>query len=536
MLSEEQIDIFGEAFTEIFQKLENDIISDIARRVHKTDRYTETAELQARFLRDLGYSPRWIRIEVLRKLNADKAYATIVEQNTLEAKAAQMEAIEEAKRELKEVAPELYEAAGNMSFNADLSMWQEAGQKLPRGGAVDNLIKAMQKRGTDEALNLTKSLGFKTPTATVRVQNMYTSVLNDALTRSVSGTFSYSSAVDAAVRTMAQSGLRTIDFASGISRQIDTAARNAIVTALGQLAGDIMQANIEETGVPMVQVSQHWGARESHALWQGGVYTIEQFKSVCGYGEPSNPAHIYSYNCRHSHYPFWPGISEVEEFDPEPGPFEVEGKTYTYYQATQKQRAMERQIRALKREVNAGGDKAVLGSLIRQKTREYRAFSDAVNIRPKLERLRVVGYSNDVLAKTGNVAIASPRFLNRNDPLYRNAANIKPIKGYEDIVVHGDKLGFVFIDADGKESNVSASDFADILRSSNTYHGGAIRLISCETGSDDSIVAQALADELRVEVLAPTDIVYVYPNGDLRVGNNLTKKEGWIKIKPRDKR
>lgn len=402
MLSEEQIDIFGEAFTEIFQKLENDIISDIVRRVHKTDRYTETAELQARFLRDLGYSPRRIRIEVLRKLNADKAYVKIVEQNTLEAKAAQMEAIEKAKRELKEVAPELYEAAGNMSFNADLSMWQEAGQKLPRGGAVDNLIKAMQKRGTDEALNLTKSLGFKTPTATVRVQNMYTSVLNDALTRAVSGTFSYSSAVDAAVRTMAQSGLRTIDFASGISRQIDTAARNAIVTALGQLAGDIMQANIEATGVPMVQVSQHWGARESHALWQGGVYTIEQFKSVCGYGEPSNPAHIYSYNCRHSHYPFWPGISEVEEFDPEPGPFEVDGKTYTYYQATQKQRAMERQIRALKREVNAGGDKAVLGSLIRQKTREYRAFSDAVNIRPKLERLRVLGYDRSTAASVKN--------------------------------------------------------------------------------------------------------------------------------------
>ena len=52
---------------------------------------------------------------------------------------------------------------------------------------------------------------------------------------------------------------------------------------------------------------------------------------------------------------------------------------------------MERQIRALKREVNAGGDKATLGSEIRQRTREYKAFSDACGIRPKLERLRVVG-------------------------------------------------------------------------------------------------------------------------------------------------
>ncbi len=40
-------------------------------------------------------------------------------------------------------------------------------------------------------------------------------------------------------------------------------------TAPSQLTGDIMQTNIEESDVPMVQVSEHWGARESHALWQG---------------------------------------------------------------------------------------------------------------------------------------------------------------------------------------------------------------------------------------------------------------------------
>lgn len=149
----------------------------------------------------------------------------------------------------------------------------------------------------------------------------------------------------------------------------------------------------------MVQVSSHRGARESHALWQGGIYTLEQFERVCGYGEPSNPNHIYSYNCRHTHYPYRPGISEPIKFEPEPGPFLVNGRKYTYYEATQKQRKMERDIRALKREVNAGGDKAVLGSLIRQKTQEYNAFSKACDIRPKLERLRVLGYDRNTAAR-----------------------------------------------------------------------------------------------------------------------------------------
>ena len=189
-----------------------------------------------------------------------------------------------------------------------------------------------------------------------------------------------------------------------------------LLTAYSQLTGDIMQTNIEESDVPMVQVSEHWGARESHALWQGRIFTVEQFKAVCGYGEPSNPDHIYSYNCHHTHYPYWPGISEPIAYQREPGPFTVNGRRYTYYEATQKQRAMERQIRALKREVNAGGDKATLGSEIRQRTREYKAFSDACGIREKLERLHVLGYDRSTSARVQKaVKIEDIRKLIKSD-------------------------------------------------------------------------------------------------------------------------
>lgn len=189
-----------------------------------------------------------------------------------------------------------------------------------------------------------------------------------------------------------------------------------LLTAYSQLTGDIMQTNIEESDVPMVQVSEHWGARESHALWQGKIFTVEQFKAVCGYGEPSNPDHIYSYNCHHTHYPYWPGISEPIAYPRESGPFTVNGRQYTYYEATQKQRSMERQIRALKREVNAGGDKATLGSEIRQRTQEYKAFSDACGIREKLERLHVLGYDRSTSARVQKaVKIEDIRKLVKSD-------------------------------------------------------------------------------------------------------------------------
>lgn len=97
--------------------------------------------------------------------------------------------------------------------------------------------------------------------------------------------------------------------------------------------------------------------------------------------------------CRHSFFPFWEGISEIPAKKQEPAPVNVGGKIYDYYQATQKQRSMERDIRALKREAYASQDpeeKKEIRRKISAKTTQYRQFSAAVDIRPKENRLRVV--------------------------------------------------------------------------------------------------------------------------------------------------
>lgn len=56
MLSEEQLEIISEAITPLFQYLEKEVITDIARRIAKTLTYSRTAELQATSMANLGYS------------------------------------------------------------------------------------------------------------------------------------------------------------------------------------------------------------------------------------------------------------------------------------------------------------------------------------------------------------------------------------------------------------------------------------------------------------------------------------------------
>ena len=109
---------------------------------------------------------------------------------------------------------------------------------------------------------------------------------------------------------------------------------------------------------------------------------------------------------------------------------------------------------------------------------------------------------------------------------------ITPIEGYEDIVIHGDAHGFTIKDLDGIETtNYTPRQFAEVLKEDPNYKGGAIRLVSCEAGKGENCAAQLLANQMNVDVLAPSDIVKVDMDGNLSVGK---RNDGrWILFKPR---
>lgn len=408
-LSDEQLDILGERLVPLFQRFESSVIADIVRRLKKTGTLTETAELMAQTLKAKGFSPAEIRSEVMRSIGADAALQNAINENTIAAKRLLQEKIDELKAR---AAPEIASAisdAGNMSFNNDLEVWKGAGRPV-KGAAFEGLIAAMQENATDEILNLTKSIGFKFQSGTmVKYQQAYTHALNVALIKISTGAYSYNQALEDAVRELAKSGLRVVNFESGVTRQIDTAVRNAMLTASSQLAGKITMSNLQNTDTNLVEVSKHWGARTgkghgNHAAWQGGIYCVEgtdgvheNLEEATGY--PSDPRGLHGYNCRHSFYPFWEGISKPLEWPEEPPPVEINGKTYTYYQLTQEQRRIEREIRALKREVFGYTEAGLLEkaaytqSRLNGLIREYNDFSKAAGISPKPSRLRITTIS-----------------------------------------------------------------------------------------------------------------------------------------------
>lgn len=419
-LTEEQLEIISEAIQPLFQYLEKEVIADVARRIQKTLTYSRTAELQAMSMRELGFSPAKIRKEAMRLLNADKDYRKAVAKNTLKYKKEIRDIINDITKKAYKANDDIVANAGNMSWIDDLSVWKDAGKELTDNSFLQQLVESFSAQTAGELKNMTQTTGFKTMSGCEAVENVYKRELDKAVIKICSGTFSQDKVVRDVVHDLAQSGLRSIDFSSGYSMQLDTAARVAIRTGCHQLAGKVTDKNIEQTGENLVYVSKHWGARNTgtghanHEQWQGKVYFIKDGRNysteaerigqdsitslyyATGYSidgaRENDPLGLNGYNCRHSHHPWFEGVYSLPKESPEPSPVTINGKTYDYYAMTQKMRSMERSVRALKREKEAlkslGMDTTEIQAKISRKTVEYNEFCGMCRINPKTSRLR----------------------------------------------------------------------------------------------------------------------------------------------------
>lgn len=430
MLSEEQLRIISETIQPLFQYLEKEVIADIARRIAKTLTYSRTAELQALAMRDLGYSPARIRKEAMKILNADPEYRKAVAKHTLAYKKDVRKIINDITKAAYKANDEIVAGAGNMSWVDDLSVWKKAGKELTDNSYLKQLVDAFSAQTAGELKNMTQSTGFKVMSGYEGIETAYRKELDKAVIKICSGTFSQDKVVRDVVHDLAQSGLRSIDFASGYSMQLDTAARLAIRTGCHQLAGKIQDKNIEQTGENLVYVTRHWGARNSgighanHEQWQGRVYYIKGGRDyrkeagrigqdyitdlwrATGYSadgsHENDPVGLYGYNCLHNHYVWFEGLSDFppDHDEKTPDPVTVNGKTYDYYAMTQKLRSMERNIRALKREketlVALGDDTTELNAKIKRKTAEYKEFCKSCGVPETTTKLRYECRTSDL--------------------------------------------------------------------------------------------------------------------------------------------
>lgn len=310
----------------LYEKLEDDIIADMARRIVKTDMATDTAQWQ------------------LIRLQAGSAERDYI-----------IRLLSEKSGKSEEEIVNLFNEAALKAYNSDRDIYKKAGYKtipLSENIQLQRIINAGLRKTNELFENLTNTTAN---TASRQFEN----ALDEAYMKVTSGAFDYKTSIREAVRDLSAGGIESIAYPSGHADRLDVAVRRAVLTGVSQTTGKMQEALADQMGCDLVEVTAHAGARPEHAQWQGKVYSrsgkskkYPDFKLSTGYG--TGPG-LKGWNCRHDFFPFFEDMpraySEGELKTLEGKEVEFGGKKMTEYEASQKQRAYERRIRATKREL-----------------------------------------------------------------------------------------------------------------------------------------------------------------------------------------
>lgn len=383
MFTPTEIEALPSAMEQLYRSLQLNIMSDLTKRLKANgEEITSAADWQINRLYELGVSKDEIDSLIQSTLNAsddeiDRIYDEVVQSGY-------------ARNE------ELYTGKGK-----EYIPYAENKQ-------LQQLVKAVKNQTKSEYRNITGSLGFAVRNADntlsfTPLADFYQRTLDNGLMQIASGAVDYNTVLKRAVKAMTDSGLRTVDYASGWSNRVDVAARRALMTGFNQVVAKVNEDNAEQLGTEYFEVSYHRGARPTHQVWQGRVYSKKELETVCGLGTVTG---LCGANCYHSYSPFIKGIDtptySEEELDrmneEENTPKEYNGKEYTAYEAQQRQRQLETAMRADRQKIELltqGGadDDTITGAKVRyfQRQDEYVKFSKAMNLPQQWERITVNG-------------------------------------------------------------------------------------------------------------------------------------------------
>lgn len=392
MLSEQFYSDAERAIAELYGSLEDDIIRDVARRIIKNDSVTDTAVWQSAKLQEAG-------------LVYDDVIAEIAKVSG------------KSEKEIKK----LFREASVEALAYDDQIYQLAGIQTTALKQSPALLKVLEA-GFIKTSGLLHNLTLTTANMT---QAAYINACDTAYMQIVSGAFSPQTAIKNAIVQASKTGAFVL-YPTGHRDRLDVAIRRATLTGLTQTTQQLQWQRMDELEVDLVEVSAHAGARPSHAAWQGRIYSrsgrsdkYPDFVSSTGYG---TGAGLGGWNCRHSFYPYFDGISQsaYSEQDllnyQQMNSFEYDGKSYTQYEGTQQQRVYERTIRSTKRELvglaealkHAETDnlKAELQSEFEKKSVKLKGqeaklkdFLAASKQRNERDRQQIIGFNRSVSSK-----------------------------------------------------------------------------------------------------------------------------------------
>jgi hypothetical protein len=496
----DELELFPKNIEEIYAGLENDIMNDIIRRIAETGEITRTADWQLNRLYNMGADKTDIRKHIQEALNLSD---TEIEQ--------------------------LYTDTLKEGYLRDESLYQAVGQEFipfEENMALQQLIEATKQQTAKQLKNITRTMGFAVKQPNGRktfktVDDYFKDTMDNAVMHVLNGTFDYNSIIRKVTDEMTRSGVRSINYDSGLSTRIDVAARRAILTGVNQVTSKINSDNMQKLDTEFVETSWHSTARPTHQVWQGRVFywdranpnaekieagvLYKSFIRETGYGEVDG---LCGANCRHTFYPFIPGISvrtytdeQLEELNrQENEKKEYNGKEYNKYEATQYQRRLETSMRKYRQDISllkqsglADDSDEVIAAKCKYQTlsRKYSDFSKKMGLREHRDRINADG-----LKDIGNTKISKENMIEQSyKPVNLDKSNVSEIN----------------------RGRINISTYKVLTAENNIYVSNNIRLKPKELHTIDLSISESLK-KLKISDVDNLPRVVIINSSEMQTG------------------
>lgn len=402
-MTREQYDELSAPLVRVLLDMEDDILREIAAQLSRDGDISDTSKWRIRQLARAGRFDK-------------RAAAIIAGYSEVEDGQAMDAVLTAAETEIGYLdnAVQAANAAGLSEYFSD----------IPAEESALGAAKAFQRQAASD-LNLVNTvMGYKAKSAYVNAVNAIyrdtaegrqgaLDIMGKGAAKAVSGQMSLQEATRKTIRELAQKGIPAFVDKRGREWSPEAYVMMDMRSTLGNTARAAQNARCDEYNIQLIEVSSHMGARPLCAPYQGRIFSRDGSKGVTtdgaggkiyytplsetSYGQPAG---LFGINCGHVQYPFAPGINFQRYF---PYPKEENDRRYMQFQ---QQRAMERGIRAAKRECmmlqevgdTEGLQKASLR--LRNQREKYKTYCKETGLKQHNDRTQVYGYDRSKSSKT----------------------------------------------------------------------------------------------------------------------------------------
>lgn len=178
---------------------------------------------------------------------------------------------------------------------------------------------------------------------------------------------------------------------------------------------------------------------------------------------------------------------------------------------------------------------------------QYKNFSQAMALPMQRGRIYQDGLKVSTYAKNIKIKVYDLHFKEKgSSKVYESLlkkARTETEKYYQVTGLHSD--GYIFAERDAKGAilnTLSPKQLAQKIKSDYLFQNKPVKIYSCNAGAKDATAAQKLANELGVEVKAPTDDIILFSDGQFRIVKSRNEKgelaeihnvgKGWQTFKP----